>query len=51
MLTRLTSLLVDMRVQSWKDDISLPDFGQFFQEAKDNISEFTKNLPFHNTES
>ena len=51
MLTRLTKLLVDMRYQSWKDDISLLHPGKFVQDVKDNLSEITKNLPFHNDKS
>lgn len=51
MLTRLTKLLVDMRYQSWKDDISLLHPGKFVQDVKENLSEITKNLPFHNDKS
>ena len=46
MLTRLAKLLVDMRYQSWKDDINLLKPSKFVQEVKENLSEFTKNLPF-----
>ena len=46
MLTRLAKLLVDMRYQSWKDDINLLNPSKLVQEVKENLSEFTKNLPF-----
>ena len=46
MLTRLAKLLVDMRYQSWKDDINLLTPSKLVQEVKENLSEFTKNLPF-----
>ena len=46
MLTRLAKLLVDMRYQSWKDDINLLKPSKLVQEVKENLSEFTKNLPF-----
>ena len=46
MLTRLAKLLVDMRYQSWKDDINLPNPSKLVQEVKENLSELTKNLPF-----
>ena len=51
MLTRLTKLLVDMRYQSWKDDMTLLHPEKFVQDVKDNLSEITKNLPFHNDKS
>lgn len=47
MLSRLTKLLVDMRVQSWKDAFHLPNPGKLVQDVKDNISELTKKLPFN----
>lgn len=50
MLIRLAKLLVDMRYQSWKDDMNLPNPSKFVQEVKENLSEFTKNLPFTNNE-
>lgn len=46
MLTRLAKLLVDMRYQSWKDDMNLLTPSKLVQEVKENLSEFTKNLPF-----
>ena len=46
MLTRLAKLLVDMRYQSWKDDINLLTPSKLVQEVKENLSELTKNLPF-----
>ena len=46
MLTRLAKLLVDMRYQSWKDDINLLTPSKLVQEVKENLSEFTKNLSF-----
>ena len=50
MLTRLAKLLVDMRYQSWKEDINLLKPSKLVQEVKENLSEFTKNLPFSNNE-
>ena len=46
MLTRLAKLLVDMRYQSWKEDMNLLKPSKLVQEVKENLSEFTKNLPF-----
>ena len=46
MLTRLAKLLVDMRYQSWKDDMNLLKPSKLVQEVKENLSEFTMNLPF-----
>ena len=46
MLSRLAKLLVDMRYQSWKDDMNLLKPSKLVQEVKENLSEFTKNLPF-----
>ena len=46
MMLRLSKLLLDMRIQSWKDDINLPNPSKFMQGVKGNLSEFTKNLPF-----
>lgn len=51
MLTRLAKLLVDMRYQSWKDDMNLLKPSKLVQEVKENLSEFTKNLPFTSNES
>lgn len=50
MLSRLAKLLVDMRYQSWKDDMNLLKPSKLVQEVKENLSEFTKNLPFSNNE-
>ena len=50
MLTRLAKLLVDMRYQSWKDDMNLLTPSKLVQEVKENLSEFTKNLPFTSNE-
>ena len=50
MLTRLAKLLVDMRYQSWKDDMNLLKPSKLVQEVKENLSEFTKNLPFTSNE-
>lgn len=51
MLTRLAKLLVDMRYQSWKDDMNLLKPSKLVQEVKENLSEFTKNLPFTSNDS
>ena len=51
MLARLAKLLVDMRYQSWKDDMNLPKPSKLVQEVKENLSEFTKNLPFTSNDS
>lgn len=50
MLTRLAKLLVDMRYQSWKEDINLLKPSKLVQEVKENLSEFTKNLSFTSNE-
>lgn len=50
MLSRLAKLLVDMRYQSWKDDMNLLKPSKLVQEVKENLSEFTKNLPFTSNE-
>lgn len=50
MLTRLAKLLVDMRYQSWKDDMNLLKPSKLVQEVKENLSEFTKNLSFTSNE-
>ena len=50
MLTRLAKLLVDMRYQSWKDDMNLLKPSKLVQEVKENLSEITKNLPFTSNE-
>ena len=51
MLTRLAKLLVDMRYQSWKDDMNLLKPSKLVQEVKENLSEFTKNLSFTSNDS
>ncbi len=51
MLSRLAKLLVDMRYQSWKDDMNLLKPSKLVQEVKENLSEFTKNLPFTSNDS
>ena len=51
MLTRLAKLLVDMRYQSWKDDMNLLKPSKLVQDVKENLSEFTKNLPFTSNDS
>lgn len=50
MLSRLAKLLVDMRYQSWKDDMNLLKPSKLVQEVKENLSELTKNLPFTSNE-
>ena len=47
---RLAKLLVDMRYQSWKDDMNLLKPSKLVQEVKENLSELTKNLPFTSNE-
>lgn len=50
MLTRLAKLLVDMRYQSWKDDMNLLKPAEIQKEIRENISQFVNQLPFINTE-
>ena len=50
MLTRLAKLLVDMRYQSWKDDMNLLKTAEIQKEIRENISQFVNQLPFVNTE-
>ena len=50
MLTRLAKLLVDMRYQSWKDDINLLKPAEIQKEIRENISQLVNQLPFVNTE-
>ena len=50
MLTRLAKLLVDMRYQSWKDDMNLLTPAEIQKEIRENISQFVNQLPFINTE-
>ena len=50
MLSRLAKLLVDMRYQSWKDDINLLKPAEIQKEIRENISQFVNQLPFVNTE-
>lgn len=46
MLLRLGSLLIDMRIQSWKDDISLPNPAELGKDIRNNLSQFISQLPF-----
>lgn len=50
MLTRLAKLLVDMRYQSWKDDMNLLKPSEIQKEIRENISQLVNQLPFVNTE-
>ena len=50
MLTRLAKLLVDMRYQSWKDDMNLLKPAEIQKEIRENISQLVNQLPFVNTE-
>ena len=50
MLTRLAKLLVDMRYQSWKDDMNLLKPAEIQKEIRENISQLVNQLPFINTE-
>lgn len=50
MLTRLAKLLVDMRYQSWKDDMNLLKPAKIQKEIRENISQLVNQLPFVNTE-
>lgn len=50
MLTRLAKLLVDMRYQSWKDDMNLLTPAEIQKEIRENISQLVNQLPFVNTE-
>ncbi|MBP2620875.1 DUF2974 domain-containing protein [Streptococcus panodentis] len=45
-LTQLAKLLVDMRFQSWKEDISLPSPTAIGKDIGKNISQLTQRLPF-----
>lgn len=50
MLTRLAKLLVDMRYQSWKDDMNLPNPAEIQKEIRENISQLVNQLPFVSTD-
>ena len=50
MLSRLAKLLVDMRYQSWKDDMNLLKPAEIQKEIRENISQLVNQLPFVNTE-
>ena len=50
MLSRLAKLLVDMRYQSWKDDMNLLTPAEIQKEIRENISQLVNQLPFINTE-
>ena len=46
MLLRLSKLLLNMRVQSWKDDISIPNLSEIGKDIRENLSRWSKQLPF-----
>jgi len=46
MLLRLSKLLLNMRVQSWKDDISIPKLSEIGKDIRENLSRWSKQLPF-----
>ena len=47
MLTRLARLLLGMRYQSWRDDVSLPNGS----DIRSNLSKLAERLPFVKTDS
>ena len=51
MLLRLSKLLLDMRVQSWKDSISLPNPSAIGKDIRENLSRWSKQLPFGQSET
>ena len=51
MLLRLSKLLLDMRVQSWKDSISLPKPSAIGKDIRENLSRWSKQLPFGQSET
>ena len=51
MLLRLSKLLLDMRVQSWKDDINLPKPTAIGKNIRENLSRWSKQLPFGQSET
>lgn len=51
MLLRLSKLLLDMRVQSWKDDINLPKPSAIGKDIRENLSRWSRQLPFGQSET
>ena len=51
MLLRLSKLLLDMRVQSWKDSINLPKPSAIGKDIRENLSRWSKQLPFGQSET
>ena len=51
MLLRLSKLLLNMRVQSWKDDISIPNLSEISKDIRENLSRWSKQLPFGQSET
>ncbi len=51
MLLRLSKLLLNMRVQSWKDDISIPKLSEIGKDIRENLSRWSKQLPFGQSET
>ena len=51
MLLRLSKLLLNMRVQSWKDSISLPNPSAIGKDIRENLSRWSKQLPFGQSET
>ena len=51
MLLRLSKLLLDMRVQSWKDDISIPNLSEIGKDIRENLSRWSRQLPFGQSET
>ena len=51
MLLRLSKLLLNMRVQSWKDDISIPNLSEIGKDIRENLSRWSKQLPFGQSET
>ena len=51
MLLRLSKLLLNMRVQSWKDDISIPNLSDIGKDIRENLSRWSRQLPFGQSET
>ena len=51
MLLRLSKLLLNMRVQSWKDDINIPNLSEIGKDIRENLSRWSKQLPFGQSET
>ena len=51
MLLRLSKLLLNMRVQSWKDDISIPNLSEIGKDIRENLSRWSRQLPFGQSET